>query len=159
MRRLFLNKRLLSGIAGAIVLLLSAVSVASLHAYYSVPKQPYRASIEYLESRRASGDVVIVIDIAEIGYRFYAERFGLSKELVYVSSLEALDSVLTSRGDGRSFVATTFQRSLRLRHPRLFERIREEWKPARTFPATIGDGAITIWEAAGQATSESASGA
>lgn len=141
-----LRPRLASRLATAIVGVLTIVSLASLPGYYSVPKQPYRASIRYLQSLRSPGDPAIVIDIAEKGYRFYAPRTGLNDELFYVRSLEALDSALAFRTGRQSFLVTTFHRALRLRYPDLFDRIRADWQPARVFPATVGDGAITIWE-------------
>ena len=74
-------------------------------------------------------------------------------------SLEALDAALATHVSGRSFLVTTFHRSLFLRKPRLTERIRRDWRPARSFAVTIGDGAITIWEEAEEPVSSPASGA
>ncbi|MHC4843592.1 MAG: hypothetical protein ACYTEE_07305, partial [Planctomycetota bacterium] len=135
-------------LAATVVLAASGVSLASLPHYYTVPKQPYRASIQYIRMHREPGDVVIIIDLAEMGYRFYGGRLGLEEEIpwFFVRSVPDLDAVLESQGHGRRFLVTTLHRLLRLRYPDLFERIRRDWTPARTYPATIGDGEITVWE-------------
>jgi len=137
-----------SRFAAALVLVVIGVSLASLPDYYSVPKQPYRASIQYLQSERKASEIVIVIDIAEKGYRFYGTRYGLreDKDTFFVRSVEALDNALSSHNKKRSFLVTTFHRSLRIRNPDLIARIEKDWTRARTFPATIGDGQITVWK-------------
>ena len=46
----------------------------------------------------------------------------------------------------RVFLATTFERAFKLESPELWKRVEDGWKPAETFPATIGYGEITLWE-------------
>lgn len=131
----------------ALVLLVSAVSLVSLGYYYSIPKQPYRASLQYLEAERNDGEIVIVVDIAEKGFRYYGGRLGVKEDQDYffVRSLTDLETVLASRGDEQSWVVTTFPRALHLRYPELEARIAEGWTKIRIFPATIGDGQISVW--------------
>ncbi len=135
-------------LAGALVTVISVISLASLRYYYSIPKQPYRASIQYLESQRKPGDIALVIHLAEKGYRYYGKRFGLveGKDYFLVRSVEALDRVLSAHGETHSFLVTTFPRALHLLYPDLEARIVKGWAPARTFPATIGDGSISVWK-------------
>ena len=135
-------------LATALVLAACTLSLISLRHYYSVPKQAYRASIEYLEGKRKPGEIVIVIHLAEKGYLFYGKRYGLreEKDYFFVRSVEALEVVLSSHADQRSYLVTTFPRATRIRYPKLAARLANGWTISRTFPGTIGDGAISIWE-------------
>ncbi len=137
-----------SSVAVALVIVLSVVSLVSLKRYYSIPKQPYRASIQYLEAERKPGEIVIVIHLAEVGYRYYGRRFALREgtDYFFVRSVAAFDEVLSSRHASRSFLVTTFPRALHILHPDLEARIANGWTPARVFRASVGDGNITIWK-------------
>ncbi len=125
----------------------SALSVASLKHYYEVPKQPYRASLEFIAAQREAGESVIAIHLMEKGYQFYAERSGLIEGVDWhsVRSLAALDAVSAAHPARSSLLVTTFPRALRLSHPDLFARLTNRAREMKTFPATIGDGAITVW--------------
>lgn len=138
---------LASGLAWTLVLVAAAVSAASLRGYYSVPKQAYRASIEYLEGQRHPGDIVMVVYLAEKGYRYYGRRFGLKEgqDYFFVRSVEAFETTLSSRDTTRVFLVTTFPRALRLNHPGLYARMARDWAPVRTFRGTVGDGEISVW--------------
>jgi hypothetical protein len=131
----------------ALVLLVLAVSLASLRYYYTTPKQAYRASIEYIESERTDGEPVIVVDLAEQGYRYYGDLMGTRKEgdYYFVHSVEELDKVLSTSSQEESYVVTTLPRFLRLRKPDLDARIQQDWQVIRSFPGTIGDGQISVW--------------
>ncbi len=67
-------------LATAVVLLGCIVSLVSLRRYYSVPKQPYRTSLEYIETIRQPGEIIIAVHFAENGYRFYAKEFNLKED-------------------------------------------------------------------------------
>ncbi len=135
-------------LAAAVVLLGCFVSLASLKRYYSVPKQAYRASLEFIVAERKSDEIIIVIHLAETGYRYYAPRFNLEegKDFFSVRSMETLDSVLSRHADQNIFLVTTFPRALRLTHPDLAERIARDFESVRTFPGTIGDGEVSVWK-------------
>ena len=115
--------------------------------YYSTPKQAYRASIEYVESERTRGEPVIVVDLAEQGYRYYGDLMGTRQDHDYyfVQSVEELDEVLSTSSSEESYVVTTLPRFLRLRKPELDARINQDWQVIRSFPGTIGDGQISVW--------------
>lgn len=131
----------------AIVIVLIVGSLASLRTYYEVPKQAYRASLQYLESNRDPQDIVIVMHFAASGYLYYGERFGIKEgtDYFFLRSVEALDKVLAEHPNDRSWAVVTFPRSFRLDVPDLYERLIEGWVLVREFPGTIGDGAITVW--------------
>ena len=130
------------------VLLAAAGAASGLPRLYTLPKQAFRASIQYLEAERKPDEIVIVIHLAEKGYRYYGKRFGLKegKDYFFVRSVEALEAVLSSHDGKRSFLVTTLSHPLRINYPDLDARIAKDWVVARTFPGTIGDGEITIWK-------------
>jgi uncharacterized membrane protein len=135
-------------VATIFVLIGAAISAFSLRHYYLVPKQPYRASLDYIAAQRQSGDPIIAIYLSEYGYRFYGRRFALKEgeDWFPVRSVESLNSTLSRNRGHSSIVVTTFERALRFSHPDLLKRILEGWTQDRTFPATIGDGEISVWK-------------
>lgn len=135
-------------LTAALLLLLSVGSAASLPRYYAIPKQPYRASMEYLENLRGPGDIVIVVHLAEKGYRYYGARYELKEgqEYAFVRSAEAFDEIISAYSTSRIYLVTTFQRALEIKHPELVERIASGWSVDQNFPATVGDGAIVVWK-------------
>jgi 4-amino-4-deoxy-L-arabinose transferase-like glycosyltransferase len=135
-------------VAWGLTLVVALAAAAALPGYYRVPKQDYRGAIAFLEGRRAPGDVVIVFGIAESGTRYYLRRMGVAGAAAYrFTRTEAgVDSLVAARGTGTVWFATTFPRDLRLRAPRLAERLRDtEWTLERRFPGSVGDGAVIVW--------------
>ena len=129
------------------ILLVAVVSLSSLRWYYSVPKQPYRATIAYLETQRRPDGVVIVVDLAEHGYRYYADRMGVmeNKDYIVVQTVDELDSVLSDQTGKDRYLVTTLSRFLRIRKPELDHRITQDWSVLQTFPGSIGGGQISVW--------------
>ena len=58
----------------AVVGLGCLASLVTLRFYYSYPKQDYRNSVEYVERARQPDGVVIVVAVAESGFRYYGNR-------------------------------------------------------------------------------------
>ncbi len=131
----------------ALIALVSALLLLPLRNYYEVPKQPYTASAAYLQSIRGPDDLVVVVHLAETGFRYYGPRFGLEEHTtcVYLRSKADLEAVMRTHTRGRLLLVTTFPRALRLEYPDLDTLIDQRWQVARLFPATIGDGEISIW--------------
>ncbi len=134
-------------LSAALLLILCAASLFSLRTYYVVPKQPYRDSLSYVESTRRPGDIVVVIHLAEAGYRYYGKHYGIAEgqDYFYVRSLNTLNAVLAAHPNKRCLLVTTFARALQISYPDLYTRIEQGWTRMRTFPATIGDGDIAVW--------------
>ncbi|NNM20046.1 MAG: hypothetical protein HKO55_02065 [Gammaproteobacteria bacterium] len=130
-----------------LVALVCIVSVSALPRYYAVPKQKYRAAIEYTESLRQSGQVVVAIHLTEVGIRYYSQiiEAAANRKYFYVRSLDRFDEVVEQYAQKDVILMTTFHRALRLEYPELQERIEQGWKVDREFPATIGDGGIAVW--------------
>ena len=132
-------------VAGAVVSVGALASIATLRSYYATPKQSYRAAVSYLKETRRPGDLVVLIQNAEEGFRFYGTRAGLVEGKDFVA-LRTPDSLETIRALGRPLVlVTTLERSL-VDAPELQRRMEVGWKPVRTFPATIHDGEIRVWQ-------------
>lgn len=135
-------------LAAALVLFVASLSASALPRYYRVPKQAYREAIAYVQSERTPRTTVIVIYLAEWGYRYYASRLQLRQGRDYfcVRSVHALDEVLARHPGETSLLITTFPRALRIARPDLDRRIRRYWRALREFPGTVGDGEITVWK-------------
>jgi hypothetical protein len=134
-------------LATAVVLLGCVVSLASLRRYYSVPKQPYRTSLAYIEAQRQPGEVILAVHHMENGYRFYAKEFNLKEDEDFfpVRSVKMLDSILAAHDGRGAYLVTTLRRGLHLTHPDLEARIVQDWKVVQTFPATVGDAEVSVW--------------
>lgn len=129
------------------VALLCLVSAAALPRYYSVPKQPYRAALEFVEQARRPDGIVIVIHVAETGFRFYGQRAHIREgtDYFYARSADVVDAILAANPGRPSLLVTTFRRALRSDVPDLDKRIARDWRIEQEFPATIGDGEIAVW--------------
>ncbi len=134
-------------LAMAVVLLGCIASLASLRRYYSVPKQPYRTSLGYIEAQRQPGEIILAVHHTEGGYRFYAKEFNLKEDEDFfaVRSVKMLDSILSTHHGRGAYLVTTLPRALRLTHPDLEARIVQDWVVVQTFPATVGDAEVSVW--------------
>ncbi|MBA2257851.1 MAG: hypothetical protein H0W18_03065, partial [Acidobacteria bacterium] len=63
----------------------------------------------------------------------------------FVRSPERFQVVVDAHRGKRIYIVTTFPRLLRLELAALANRIEQHWRVERTFPATVGDGAIAVW--------------
>ncbi len=135
-------------LAMILVLICVAIFLFSLRHYYLVPKQSYRASLQYIVAVRQPGEPIIAASLSAHGCRFYGDRFGLKegRDWFPVHSVESLDSILSMKHGHSSIVVTTFTRALRISRPDLWQRISKGWTLDRTFPGTIGDGEISVWK-------------
>ncbi len=134
-------------LATTAILMICVVSLASLKHYYSMPKQAYRASIEYIQEVRRPEEKVLAVDLAVTGYRYYGKRLGFEEGLdfIAVESSEEFEEVMSSNESTLSYAVTTLPRLLRIDHPDLYARITQGWELIRSFPGTIGGGEISVW--------------
>lgn len=138
---------LLPSTTAVVMIAAGAIALIPLRNYYNTPKQPYRASLEYIQAERKPGDVVIAIAFTESGYRYYGPGFGLNdSNSYYVRSEEKFNQIIAAHPRDRIFVVTTLHRILRIMYPELAARIENEWQVVRRFPATIGDGELSVWK-------------
>jgi mannosyltransferase len=130
-------------VAAGLILL----SVWSLGAYYTTPKQPSRTAVEWVHQHAAEDDVVVAAYLAKAAFLFYGPAYGLraGDGFFIVHEREELRRIEFPRAARKIWVVTTFPRALRLEYPELYQHLLERYRPIRSFPATIGDGAFTIW--------------
>jgi mannosyltransferase len=129
------------------VAVMCAGSLLSLTSYYAAPKQDFRSAIRYLQRETGPEDLIIVLDLAESGFRYYGPRTGFMawKDYYAADSLQALDALLSAHPGKRILLATTLFYLLEIDHPEMADRIRKSWTPLRDFPGTLGGGSIRIW--------------
>lgn len=137
-----------SWVPSAAAAILSVLLLVPLANYYRTPKQPYMDSAMYVRNERRPGDLVIVVHLAEVGFRYYGPRFGLEegRRCAYLRSKEAFDAALRQHMGGRVLLVTTFPRALRLEFPDLAQAIDRDFVVDRVFRGTIGDGDISVWK-------------
>jgi hypothetical protein len=130
-----------------LVVAFGSLSLWSLPAYYRTPKQPNRQSVQWLVDNRQPGDRIVGVYLGEWGLRFYGAQFGIEegRDFVPIRSLEELNRLEAQHKGGRVLLVTTFPRALRLAYPELNAHILDYYQPRVTFPASVGDGEITIW--------------
>jgi len=126
--------------------LVAFASLMSLPRYYATPKQPYRATLAYLETVRQPFEKVVFVYAAEMGFRYYVAKVGVRspEDYVYTHTREGFDSLVAPER-GPVMVVTTLRRVLRAELPVVAARLEQEWRPVRNFAGTIGDGDITVW--------------
>lgn len=142
--------------ATAVVFSGCLVSLYSLRRYYSVPKQSYRTSLNYIVENRQPGEIILAVHHTTGGYRFYAGEFNLEedKDFFPVRSGEMLDSILSTHDGRGAYLVTTLRRGLHITHPDLEARIEKNWEIEKTFPATVGDAEVSIWRQKNSSLSE-----
>lgn len=135
-------------IGGVGVAAMIVVFVLPLRYYYTVPKQPFTASLAYAESLRDSGQPIIALDLMELGYRFYGtdnpDFTGLmaGRDIYFIRDMAEYEA---ARAAGGAILVTTLERNARLNNPALYARILTEWTRIETFGGSVGDGQITVW--------------
>jgi len=134
-------------LAGAAVVVCAAALAFGLPRYYRVPKQSFRATIAAFTATAKPGDALVAVYQADRGFDYYTRRLGLAGEGRFYSSrtVSGFDSLGTVLSGKRVYLATTFERAFKLESPDLWKRVVDGWKPIETFPATIGNGEITLW--------------
>ncbi|HEY6931165.1 MAG TPA: hypothetical protein VJA66_15940, partial [Thermoanaerobaculia bacterium] len=127
--------------------LLAAFSLLSLPTYYRVPKQPNRASLSWVLSRRKPGEPIVAAYLAKWGLRFYGPREGIFEGQAFSPVSEPAElQKIESESRGRTvWLLMTFPRALRLEYPELDRYIHEHYREQARFPATIGDGEISVF--------------
>ena len=124
----------------------AAIALIPLRYYYATPKQPYRASLQYIQAERKPGGIVVAVHLTETGYRYYGPQFGLDdSNTYYVRSEDKFNQIIAAHPGDQIFVVTTLHRILWLVYPGLSARIEQDWRVERLFPATIGDGELAVW--------------
>jgi hypothetical protein len=67
-----------------------------------------------------------------------------------VQSVEEAERARTARSGGRVFAVVTLARATRMEYPDLDSYVRSGFRLIRSFPGTLGDGGVSVWEARAQ---------
>lgn len=134
-------------LASAVTVVLAAVSMWSLQRYYTVPKQPYSATLKYIEQHRRPDDLFLAIKPSITGVRYYGRRLKVPLDSNYREVGNDSDFVreLAARGSRRVFLITTLERGSGFQRPTLTAHVRRDFRRDTTFPATVGNGELSIW--------------
>lgn len=130
------------------VLAVSVISLVSLNTYYRVPKQANQEMVNWISQNREQGDVLAAVYLSEWGLRFYGPAAGIHEKTDYqlAPDIESLRQIEATAPGRRIILTTTLMRAVRLGRSDLYEHITNNYSEIAQFPATIGDGEITIWE-------------
>src|SRR5579863_114700 len=120
-----------------LVAMMIVVSAVSLLRNYRHPKQDYEGAMQFVETRRGTGEAVVTA--GEIGY-VYKEYYG--KPWTRVENATQLETI---RDEGRRvWVLYTFPMYVERKMPGLMDAIRRECTPQQVFPGTVGGGDIVV---------------
>lgn len=131
----------------SVVTAVAVLSALSLVRYYRVPKQPFTATLQYVERVRGADDLVLAIQPSWLGVHYYGEKLHLPLARNYVQIREAatLDSAMAARGARPVRLITTLEHVIEQSRPELMAKVYAGWQRDTTFAATIGGGAISVW--------------
>jgi hypothetical protein len=120
------------------VVLLMAVSAASLPITWRVPKQDFDGAMAYLDASARNGDVIATADVTTKMYqRYYRRDWRALRDAADLGALR--DSV-----PGTLWLVYTFPNYLALFDSTLEARVDRECRTERVFPATLGGGEVIV---------------
>jgi len=136
-----------SAVLGGFVAVLALASASALPSYYALPKQDYVSAVHQLAAQRHQGDIVIVVYLAEQGYRFYADKPDrpADPDCYYVRDTALFRRIVAEHPGQQIWLVSTFERALRLDLPEIAEEIRSGWEIDHRFKGAIGDGDVLIY--------------
>ncbi len=123
--------------AGAVVVIIIAMSCVKLAPYYSLPKQAFRQALAYVDQHARPSDQRVGLTLGGKAARFY------DPDVVLVETGRQLRA-LTSNSDRPAWVLTTFHNELRSNAPDLYEWLRTETSQRAEFAGVIGDGNVYV---------------
>ena len=133
--------------SSVVVAAVAALSALSLVRYYRVPKQPFSATLQYVERVRGADDLVFAIRPTWLGVHYYAvkQQLPLDRNYVEIGEVTTLDSAMAARGIRRVHLITTLEHVIEQSRPELMAKVYADWQRDTTLAATIGGGAISVW--------------
>jgi 4-amino-4-deoxy-L-arabinose transferase-like glycosyltransferase len=121
---------------GSLVLMI-AVSAASLGRAYRYPKQDFSGALKFIESRRRGSEPVLTAGAAAWPYQHYYER-----DWPKLKDVEEVESIC---GQGsRVWLVYTFPRYIEDETPGLMDAIHRRFKTVWVFPGTLNDGEVFV---------------
>lgn len=101
------------------------------------PKQDFGGARDFVESSRAPGDAVVMVDLT----RFPYERY-LQTGWTFVETDSALAAI--ERQHDRTWVVYTFPARLSATQPEIWERLQRNYNRAARFGGTVSGGAVIV---------------
>ncbi len=142
-------------VSSTLVGVVASLSALSLVRYYTVPKQPFSATLLYVERVRGADDLVFAIQPTWLGVHYYGRKLHvpLDRHYVQISEAATLDSAMAARGAQSVTqsvrrpvrLITTLEHVIEQSRPDLMAKVYARWQRDTTFAATIGGGAISVW--------------
>jgi mannosyltransferase len=135
------------GASTTLVGLVATISALSLVRYYAVPKQPFSATLRYVERVRGADDLVFAVQPSWMGVEYYGTKLHLPLARTYVEIDEAatLDSAMAVRGTRPVRLITTLEHVTEQSRPELMAKVYAGWQRDTTFAATVGGGSMSVW--------------
>jgi hypothetical protein len=117
------------------------VSAASMVFAYG-PKQDYEGALDYVEARRAPGDAVVAVGLADFIYRDYlGQRWPSAANRQELAAIRAQTE--------RTWLIYTFPPVLASVHPDIMGTIEQEFELIQTFTGTVRSGDVFLTMAPG----------
>ncbi len=118
-------------------ILMMAAAASMLPRNYAFPKQDFIAARDFVETEREVDDVVVGVGLAGVAYeRLYATQWKVAQ------TADELRDTLADHP--RLWLVYTLPIEVRAYHPGMWEVIHAEFSKIKTFPGTLGDGAVTV---------------
>jgi hypothetical protein len=113
-----------------------ALSSVAMLQNYRFPKQDYPSARDFAIEHAAPGEPVLAAGLASYAYStYYAPDLRVLED---VAQLDAL------RAESPVWLIYSFSVHLRSTMPEIWERIERDFEVVRSFPGTLGDGAIHV---------------
>ena len=126
------------GTAVATVLLVvgAAASLTTVPRAWN-PKQDFEGAREFVESRRAADDAVVMLDLTRFPYEQYLETgWAFAGDEAALAAIEARHA--------KTWIVYTFPARLSATQPALWEHIQGTYNRAARFGGTVGGGAVIV---------------
>jgi len=147
----FLVPRRATAFGTAVVIVVIAVGAASVPAAWG-PKQRYDEAWRFVETRRGPDDAVVTLIMSDMPYRAYPGRFP-----ILTDDVEALDCL--ARRHRRVWVIRSFPTRVAAVQPRIWERLRLDYRKVIEFRGSVRDGEVAVLQSEyGNPSHESANG-
>jgi mannosyltransferase len=134
--RLVLPDRTATAVAAGLVALFVLGNAALLPRAWG-PKQDFEGALEVVETRRASGDAVVVVDMTRLPYTQY-----LRSDWAVADGPAELTSIESQHA--RTWVVYTFPIRLSAVQPEIWARLQSDYTRVATLPGTVGSGEVVV---------------
>jgi hypothetical protein len=101
------------------------------------PKQDFDGARQFVETRRAAGDAVVMLDLTRFPYEQY-----LHTGWAFAEDEAALGAI--EEQHARTWVVYTFPARLSATQPELWQHIQRTYNRAARFGGTVGGGAVIV---------------